>query len=83
MVDTDKLRGIIAANGHSQRKVAKILGLSEKTFYAKMKKRVFSSTEIEAMIHLLKIKDPMNLFFTIDVARQGTSPLVRSRQPPA
>ena len=58
MILTNELKGIIAQNGLSQRKVAKYLGMTEKTFYAKMKKGVFDSDEIEEMIHLLNIKNP-------------------------
>ena len=36
MVATEKLRGIIAEQGLSQRQVAKKLGMTEKTFYSKM-----------------------------------------------
>ena len=62
MVATDKLRGIIAERGLSQRKVAKSLGMTEKTFYTKMKKGVFDSDEICEMIDLLGIKDPAEIF---------------------
>ena len=47
MVATDKLRGIIAERGMSQRQVAKLLGLNEKTFYSKMQKGVFGTDEVE------------------------------------
>ena len=57
-----RLRGIIAENGLSQREVAKAIGLSEKTFYAKMKKGVFGTDEAEAMIRLLNIKNPAVIF---------------------
>lgn len=63
MISTDKLRGIIAENGLSQRKVARKLGMSEKTFYDKMKKGVFDSDEMSAMVTLLNIKDPTSVFF--------------------
>lgn len=63
MIATDKLRGIIAERGVSQRKVAEMLGMTEKTFYTKMKKGVFDSDEIDAMISLLEIDDPMQIFF--------------------
>ena len=63
MIATDKLRGIITERGISQRKVAEVLGVTEKTFYAKMKKGVFDSDEIEAMISFLEIKEPMQIFF--------------------
>ncbi len=63
MVNTKKLRGIIVECGLSQRKVALKLGISEKTFYSKMKKGVFDSDEMCEMIKLLKIKDPSKIFF--------------------
>lgn len=63
MVATDKLKGIISERGLSQRKVAARLGMTEKTFYAKMKKGIFDSDEMSAMIELLGIKDPCSIFF--------------------
>ena len=63
MVDTDKLRGIIAERGLSQRKVAKNLGISEKTIYIKMKNGVFDSDEMSKMVEILSIKDPARIFF--------------------
>ena len=63
MVDTDKLRGVIAEKELSQRKVAETLGISDKTFYDKMKKGVFSSAEIDVMIGLLDMTEPMKIFF--------------------
>ena len=68
MIRTNELKGIIVKQGYSQRKVAKLLGLSEKTFYSKMKKGVFNSDEIEALIRLLDISDPVSIFFTDHVA---------------
>ena len=63
MVDSDKLRGIIAERGMSQRQVAKRLGIAEKTFYAKMDRRVFGTDEVEVMIDLLRIDNPVEIFF--------------------
>ena len=34
-----------------------------KTFYLRMKKKVFGSDEIEKMIDYLNIEDPMTIFF--------------------
>lgn len=62
MVATDKLRGIIAERGLSQRQVARYLGMSEGTFYAKMKNGVFGTDEAEKMIDLLQIHDPAPIF---------------------
>lgn len=63
MIDTNILKGIIVQNGLNQRMMAQILGISPKTFYAKMAKGVFHSDEIEIMIKVLKIKDPIEIFF--------------------
>lgn len=63
MIRTDELRGVIAKNGYSQSDVAKMLGITPKTFYGKMKKGVFGSDEIEIMIKKLKIENPMPIFF--------------------
>ncbi len=63
MIKTDELRGVIAKKGMSQAKVAKILGITPKTFYYKMKIGIFGSDEIQIMIDILDIKNPMEIFF--------------------
>lgn len=63
MIDTNALRGRIAEKGYSQADVAKAIGITPKTFYTKMDKKVFGSDEIDAMIDLLDIKDPARIFF--------------------
>lgn len=63
MIKTDELRGIIAKNGLSQTDVAKMIGITPKTFYEKMKNGVFGSDEIQIMIDELHIDEPMSIFF--------------------
>lgn len=63
MIKTDELRGIIAKNGLSQTSVAKMIGVTPKTFYEKMKNGVFGSDEIQIMIDKLHIEDPIAIFF--------------------
>ena len=63
MIRTDKLLGKIAENGYSQKDIAAAIGVTPKTFYAKMKAGVFGSDEIEVMIDKLSIDDPMAIFF--------------------
>lgn len=63
MVDTDELRGIIAKNKKTQTDVAKMLNITPKTFYARMKSGVFGSDEIQIMIDELHIDNPMEIFF--------------------
>ena len=63
MVDTNRLKSVMVLNGKTGEEVAKHLGMTPKTFYLRMKKRVFGSDEIEKMIDFLKIEDPMSIFF--------------------
>lgn len=63
MIKVDKLRGIIAERRMSQADVATSLGITPKTFYEKMKNGVFGSDEIQKMIEILDIEDPMSVFF--------------------
>lgn len=63
MIRTDLLKGVIAQNNTSQRKVAEKLGMTDKTFYSKMKRGVFDSDEISAMIYILNIENPVDIFF--------------------
>ena len=62
MVDTNLLRGKIAEKGNSQLEIAKAIGITPKTFYNKMNKKVFGSDEIEIMIDELGIENPMEIF---------------------
>lgn len=63
MIDTSELKLIIFKKNLSQSSVAKSIGITPKTFYAKMSKGVFNSDEIEKMISLLDIKNPIEVFF--------------------
>ena len=63
MVNTHKLRGIIAERGLDQKDVAKMIGKSPKTFYEKMKKGKFDSDEIMQMVSGLNIENPVDIFF--------------------
>ena len=68
MIQTDKLKGIIVEKGYSQNEVAKAIGITPKTFYDKMKKGIFGSDEIQTMIDLLNIEDPVSIFFVNKVS---------------
>lgn len=72
MIKTDELKGIIAKNGLSQSKVAKIIGITPKTFYEKMKIGVFGSDEIQIMIEYLNICNPIDIFFADEVTYKVT-----------
>ena len=63
MINTDKLRGLLAEKHISQGEMADKIGIARKTFYDKMKKGVFGSDEIHIMIDTLGIDDPVSIFF--------------------
>ena len=67
MVNTNKLRGIIAERGLAQQDVAEMIGKTPKTFYEKMKKGKFDSDEIMKMVSGLNIENPADIFFAPDV----------------
>lgn len=72
MIDTLKLKGVIVQNGKTQEDVARHIGMSPKTFYAKIKKQRFQSDEIEKMMEFLNIDDPRPIFFAEKVTLQDT-----------
>ena len=67
MIRTDKLKGAIAEHGLSQSEMAKIIGITPKTFYLKMQNGVFGSDEIQTMIDTLELDDPVSIFFADEV----------------
>lgn len=68
MIKTEELRGIIVKNNLTQANVAKLIGVTPKTFYLKMKKGVFGSDEIQIMIDELNIENPLEIFFAKKVS---------------
>lgn len=67
MIQVNLLKGIIASKGLSQRRLAIQMNMTDKTFYAKMKRGIFNSDEIGMMIKILEIQNPMEIFFANDV----------------
>ena len=63
MINTNELRGIIAKNNKTQSDIAKMIGITPKTFYLRMRKGAFGSDEIQIMIDKLNIDNPMEIFF--------------------
>ncbi|WP_405357279.1 DUF739 domain-containing protein [Ruminococcus sp.] len=64
MIDINELKACIARKGMTQADVAKQLNMSPRTFYNHIQKGVFGSDEIEKMVVLLDITDPVSVFFT-------------------
>lgn len=63
-MNINALKAEIIRNGLTQQELAKMLGISPKTFYTKMKKGVFGTDEAKKMVEILNIENPANIFFT-------------------
>ena len=72
MVDVQKLKGAVVANGLTNKQLADKMGCSANTLYNKYRTGVFNSDEISFLIKELKLKDPWSIFFADVVARQAT-----------
>lgn len=64
MINIKELKAQMIRKGYTQDKLAKLLGMSSRTLSNKLKKGVFGSDEIEIMIDVLEIKNPLTIFFT-------------------
>lgn len=67
MVHVKKLRGKMAEKGRTGIDMARVIKKTPKTFYDKMKKGVFDSDEIAAIVEDLGIENPMEIFFAEEV----------------
>lgn len=72
MIDTKALKVAMVNAELTQKEVATSIGMTPKTFYSKMKKGVFGSDEMEAMIDLLSIENPGEIFFAKEVTCEVT-----------
>lgn len=63
MIDVKKLRGRMAEKDKTGLDMARIIKKTPKTFYLKMKKGVFDSDEIAAIVDALEIENPSEIFF--------------------
>lgn len=67
MVNRQALKGKIVEQGYNLSSFADAIEMPRATFARRMKKGVFGSDEIEKMIKILDIDDPMPIFFTDEV----------------
>ena len=73
MVNTDKIRGLMAEQKKTGKYMAEALGISPNTFSAKMKAGVFNSDEMQIIVDVLSIENPLPIFFTPKVTPNETS----------
>lgn len=69
MIRCDLLRGKFAEKGYSQSQIAKMLGITPKAFYDKMKRGVFRSDEMQKMVDFVEIQNPVEIFFAPEPTR--------------
>ena len=67
MIRVNELKGQIVSCGLTQKDVANRLGISDRAFRNRLKKGIFTNNEIQIMIELLDIKNPMDIFFAPNV----------------
>lgn len=60
------------SKGITQKEIAEKLNMSEKTFNTKLRNGIFGSDDIDKMIDILDIKDPMWIFFERKVTFKDT-----------
>ena len=72
MLDRRALKAELARNGITQTAMAEMLGMTSKTFYNKMRTGKFGIQDAEKMIKILKIDQPILIFFNQKVTLQDT-----------
>ena len=63
MLNVLEFKAAMVRKGYTQKDLAQKLGISEKTLCERLKAQRFGTEEIEKLIPLLEIADPMAIFF--------------------
>lgn len=63
MVNVNELKAAIVRKGLTQKEVADKMNISPRTFTSRLNKGVFGSDEIEQLMDILDINDPISIFF--------------------
>lgn len=63
-MNINKLKGLFVEKGYTQKEIAEELGITQTTLRRRMREEVFNSNEINKLIEILDIKNPMEIFFT-------------------
>lgn len=72
MLNVLEFKAAMVRKGYTQKMLAEILGISEKTFTERIKTKRFGSDEIEKLIEVLEISNPMPIFFSNAVTFKDT-----------
>lgn len=63
MIQVNEIKGFMARDGITTETLAKELNMTPKTLRNRMKRGEFTNFEIEKMIDLFGIEDPVRIFF--------------------
>ena len=64
MINVNELKAAMVRKGLTQKEVADMMNISSRTLTSRLKKGIFGSDEIEQLMKILDIKDPVAIFFT-------------------
>lgn len=73
MLNVLEFKAAMVRKGYTQKMLAKQLGVTEKTISERIKNKRFGTEEIEKLIPLLDITDPMTIFFADTVTSEATN----------
>lgn len=63
MLNVNELKAAMVRKGLTQKEVADKMNISSRTFTSRLNKGVFGSDEIEQLMNILDINDPVSIFF--------------------
>lgn len=67
MLNVQMLKAEMVRNGYTQTTLSKALGIAPRTFTNRLKTGDFGCKEMEIMIKLLHLEDPISIFFATKV----------------
>ena len=63
MLDKNALKAEFVRNGYTQKDIAALLNISEKTLISRLNRGVFGTDEAQILVDRLHIKNPAAIFF--------------------
>lgn len=72
MLDKNALKAEFVRNGYTQKDIAALLNISEKTLISRLNRGVFGTDEAQILVDKLRIKNPAAIFFAKTVTCQVT-----------
>jgi transcriptional regulator with XRE-family HTH domain len=63
MLDKNALKAEFVRNGYTQKDIAALLNISEKTLISRLNRGVFGTDEAQILVDKLHIKNPAAIFF--------------------